>query len=650
MRPLIVSIAMACLAAISTYSAQTQTVAADTDDLFLVKDGDALGVIVASAPHSRQIQEAIDELQYHLNRASGVTLPIVDQEQSIAPGTVRIAFKVNRELPEETFQVNLQGDTLTFTGDGRDNSTLQWAVDYYLDTQLGVRWLWPCEVGTHVPKHITIPLPQIDYTGRPTLEQRNLRTSFAKRSFKDSRLSLTKLEYEQVVQEAQNWLRRFQLGSRSRYRFGHAFTHWWDRYSESHPDYFAVPPVGSAYQQPWPQPDRVKLRLGHEAIDDAIIAEWKAAGAPDNWNVCPNDGSGFDASDATRALDDPPNQDPDLIWRTARASLTARYVKFWNRLIVKMKKINPDVQISSYAYSAYRNPPLHGLKLEPGIVLGLVPSYWAQDHWLQWQQAGAQLFLRPNWWHTGGVAPVLPLHQQGEFFKFAQNHDMVGFDSDSLLGYWATQGPMYYVIARLMVRPEMSVDEVIDEYTSAFGKAAPNIKDYLNYWESFTTVAAYPVPAGGAVAPLNPGLVDKLIEQHNLSASPLGQGWQLIPHLYTDEVLNKGHAFLDQAVKAAASDDSLVKQRIEFLRDGLVHLKLTRDLLQLGYLKKRTPEQQERYNALSNELLDMRTQLTPKHVIWGDAVYDAMYGPKVSRGAPTSVEGAQGKPEDSEGT
>ncbi len=647
MRPLIVSIAIACLAVTTACSDPTQAATAGTGDLFLVKDGKPRSVIVAPAQPSPQIQDAIDELQYHLHRASGVTLPIVDQTQSLAPatGTLRIIFKENTKLPAETFQVKTQDDTLIFTGDGRDNSTLQWAVDHYLDTQLGVRWLWPGEVGTHVPKHATVALPQLDYTGRPTLEQRSLRTSLAKRSFKNSPIFLTQSEHEQGVQETQAWLRRFQVGNRSRYRFGHAFSHWWGKYSETHPDYFAVPPAGSKYQQPWPQPGRVKLRLGNEAIDDAIIAEWKTAGAPDNWNVCPNDGSGFDTSDVTRALDDPPNQDPNLIWRTAKAKLTTRYIKFWNRLIVKMKKINPNVQISSYAYSAYRDPPMHGSELLPGIVLGLVPSYWAQDHWQEWQRAGAMLFLRPNWWHTGGVAPVLPLHQQGEFFKFAQSHNMVGFDSDSLMGYWATQGPMYYVIARLMVRPEMSVDEIINEYSSAFGKAAPEIKSYLSYWENFTTEAAYPAPAGGAAEPVQPGLVNQLITQHKLSASPLAHGWQVIPYLYTDEVLKKGHAILDQADTSVGSDDSFVKQRIQFLRDGLIHLELTRDVLQLGYLKQRTPEQQEEYETRSAELLQMRKVLTPKHVIWGEAEYAA----EVRRRVPTITETTLAKQEELSG-
>lgn len=623
-------------------NAQTQTTT--TANLFLVQNGKARSVIVVSAKPSSSEQEAIDELQYHLKRASGVTLQVMDEKAvaALPADTVRITFAENKTLPQESFQIKTTGNTLVFTGDGNDNDTLQWAVDHFLDTQLGVRWLWPGDVGTYVPAHADIPLPQLDYSGRPPLQQRQLRVPINKRSYEGSLTFLSDKEYKQEVQDSDNWLRRFHVGSRSEYKFGHSFTSWWEKYGKTHPDYFAVPPAGSSYKQPWPETRRVKLNLSNESIDDAIIAEWKAAGAPNNWNVCPNDSAGFDASDGTRAMDYPPNQDPMTIWKTANANLTARYVKFWNRLIVKMRETNPKVTLSSYAYSAYRDPPLNGLKLQPGIVLGLVPSYWAQDHWNKWQEAGAQLFLRPNWWHTGGIAPVLPLHQQGEFFKFAQSHQMVGFDSDSLMGYWATQGPMYYVIARLMVHPEMSVDEIINEYTSAFGNASPDIKDYLNYWEDLTTKAAYPAPAGGAAEPLKPGLVDKLVKEHELSASPLSQGWQLLPYLYTDDVLNKGYAILDKADTDAANDDTFVKRRIQFLRDGLDHLKLTRDVVQLGYLKKRTPEQQKRYETLSVQLQQMRKKMTPDYVVWGES----LNATDVRRHVPTMPASLKGKMED----
>jgi hypothetical protein len=602
---------------------------------FIVRSGKPASIIVASPAPEKFVQNAIDELQYHLERASGTKLQVVSPQEAaqFPKETVRIIMS-DKAAGKETYRVQSNENTLTFTGDGGKSDALQWAVDYYLDTQLGVRWLWPGEVGTFVPRQSTIELKPIDHQGRPALEARSFRTAIAsRRSYKGSPELLSEDEYRQVVQDAQKWLTRFQNGSRSSYGFGHAFTKWWDKYGADHPEYFAVPPEGSDYKQPWPAPERVKLRIGNPAVAEAIIAEWKAAGSPDNWNVSPNDSRGFDTSAESRALDDPPNQDPKIIWSSAEANLTARYIKFWNGLITEMRKTNPRVTLSSYAYSNYYTPPVN-LKVEPGIILGIVPSFSAQEDWLKWSDAGAKLVLRPNWWHVGAMAPVIPLHNQGNFIKFAQNNGMISFDSDSLMGYWATQGPLYYTVARLIARPDLNVDQVIDEYTSAFGKAAPDIKEYLKFWEDFTNAAAY--PAALTTIEYHPdapkdGAVRKLADQEKVSPAYLRNGWQVLPYIYTDDVLGKGYAILDRADKNAASDNDYVKQRIQFLRDGLDHLRLTRDVLELGFNTKRTPEQEKQYVKLAAQLQKTRHTITPRHVYWGEVGYQA----ETRRLAPT---------------
>jgi hypothetical protein len=625
--------------------------AQNTEGPFLIQNGQTRSVLVAPANPSPPVQMAIDEFQYHLQRAGGVKLRVVDENQATALPSDIIRVIIGSDvlakqmgidvatLPLDTYRIKSSANSLLFVGRdsnvtsgdafvGNWNAATMWAVDHYLDTQLGVRWLWPGDVGTYVPRHTSIPLPQIDYTGRPPLETRLLVTRFHERSLNNSPLILSDDEFKQVSGEAYTWLRRFQMGNRTTKKFGHAFTTWWGKYGATHPEYFAVPPAGSNKKQPWPSAKGVKLNVGSEAVDEAIIAEWKAAGSPDNWNVSPNDGVGFDTSAASRAMDDPPNQDPQKIWGTAEANLTARYVKFWNRLIVKMRRTNPNVTLSSYAYSSYRNPPINGLKLESGIILQSVPSYWAEDEWLKWQQAGASLLLRPNWWHTGGPAPVMPLHREGNFFKFALDHNMAGFNYDTLHGFWATRGPQYYITARLSVHPGMSVDDVLNEYYSAFGKAAPDIKEYLAYWEEFTEKAAYSIAAGGEVAQPKLGLYVKILKENKLSTHPLSGSWTIIPHLYTDDALNRGYAILNRAAQTASDDDEYVKQRIQFLRSGLDHLKLTRDVLRLGYVKKRTSAQEAEYKQMARQLQQRRHTWTLQHVIWGEIenVYEARRG------------------------
>jgi hypothetical protein len=162
---------------------------------------------------------------------------------------------------------------------------------------------------------------------------------------------------------------------------------------------------------------------------------------------------------------------------------------------------------------------------------------------------------------------------------------------------------MYYVIARLSVHPEMSVDDVITEYCSAFGKAAPQIKRYLQYWEQYTENVAYPSPNVGA----------------QKEGMPQGiKGWE---NFYSDKVLDGGYAILDQATKVAVGDDGLVKQRIQFLREGLDIVKATRNVLQLGNTKLRTTDQEKEYQTLAQKLFDLRREYTSSNVVWGEADY-----------------------------
>ncbi|MGH7958546.1 MAG: DUF4838 domain-containing protein, partial [Opitutaceae bacterium] len=359
------------------------------------------------------------------------------------------------------------------------------------------------------------------------------------------------------------------MGSRTKFRFGHSFTQWWPKYHESHPDYFAVPPEGE--KLPYPAVDRVKLRLGNPAVADQIIENWRQAGRSDNWNVGPNDGGGWDTSEESRALDLPDVFSPEDIWRS-RVNLARRFVRFWNGLLVRMRKENPNVTLSTFGYSCYREPP-DDVKLEPGMVVAVVPGYADTSGWKKWHDAGAKLFLRPNWWHMGGSAPHLPLHAQGEYFRFAQAHAMIGFDFDRLRGEWGTQGILYYLIARMSVRLDLSVDQVLDEYISAFGAAAPIIRDYIGYWEHFTHKIASPFPAGGNLSQDASGLFETLARKNGITTSIGASNWSMMPFLYTDEVIAPAESLLARALAAAARDDAVVRKRIGYLQASLALLK-----------------------------------------------------------------------------
>lgn len=621
------------------------------EEVTLVLDGEPAAVIALHSEADEIARLAAADLQTHLRLASGAELPVVtvgdvaelpdDRALLVVGGRLARALGVEVDaLEPEEYIVRTVGNAIVFAGHDLQDSAgprpaarvtesmaTRWAVGWFLDHQMGVRWLWPGEAGTYVPARSTIVAPALDLRARPRLEQRRLRTQ-VHREPEERALMLSEEERLHLHHELTDWMHRHQMGSRSTFRFGHAFGQWWERYSQDHPEYFAVPPEG---QGPIRRDDRHKLCVSNPAVADRIIEEWMAAGSPDNWNVCPNDGSGFCACDNCRAMDDPPDQDPVAVWR-GQTNLTARYLTLWNGLIARMRETNPNVTISSYAYSAYREPPV-GMAVHPGIVLGMVHTYHAYDEWQGWSDAGAKLFLRPNWWHMGGPAPHLPLSSQGSYFIFARENAMIGFDFDTLLGFWGTQGPLYYLIARLSYRDDLTVDDVIAEYASAFGTAAPQMEQYLRFWDDFADRAVYAVPAGGVVSVDPDGLYERTIRQYEMNPHPIASSWPILPALYADDLLSEAEAILDRAQEAGADDGPEVVARIAFVRDGLQHLRLTRDTVALSDPRFRPAgATRDDFTQASDRLQQFRREITMRHVVWGETVANYEVGRRLPTG------------------
>ena len=585
---------------------------------FLAENGQAASAILVGAKAPKSAQAAAKELQLVVLEASGAKLPILSEaEESAVPaghgrvvigdGTIAAKLKLDSSglAPEEFRAVTRDGKYLVFLGEeGIHSEVALWAVVDFLDRELGARWLWPGELGLHVPTQKTIGVRAMDRTGRPKLELR----AFTLGSPTKGGL------YE--------WGRRHQVGYRRWVKFNHCFGDWWTSYGKTKPGLFAVPPAG--FEQPYPQEDRVKLNLGNPAVTETILAEWRAKGRPGNWCVGPNDGSGFCTGKASRQMDLPDVYDPLDIWKSARdkVSLTRRYVTFWNNLAKKMRAEKPGVVISTYAYSLYKSPPPAGLSLEPEILISMIPSYLDQKRWDGWRQHGAkEIFLRPNWWHMGGSAPHLPLRQTGAFLEHALANGMFAFRMDQLFGFWGTQGALYYLGARVLERPELTVEEIIDEYLSAFGAAAPEVRKYLDYWESFTKQAAYPFPVGGAEVQDPNSLYQKAC-QGNFTCHPLVGSWRVIPYIYTDAVLAGARKHLTAAA-AAVQPGSKAAKRVAMLADALDLFEQRRELIRLMYKATRKPgESDTDFKAAVSKWTTMRDALVKTYgpVMEGEAI------------------------------
>lgn len=555
--------------------------AAGNGGVTLVKDGKPSATIIIPVNATPTERLAGEELQYHIRLMSGAELPI---RSSSAEGVRIFLGRSAKEvgvsagdLELEYYRIKSGDDWLAVAGrDGSFSPRVEdplaisvvqpgtlFGVYHLLDDVLGVRWLWPGESGTCAPRKSTIVIPDLDITDGPQLIQRHFRSlrssKYRQTIIKTPGVSAMPEELASRLQKEElMWLRRHRMGRRKHFGFGHAFTRWWVKYHRTHPEFFAKL---HKHKQPYPSKDTVKFCLSNPAVVEQIVKDWKASGAGQMLRACPNDSRAYCTCELCRQWDLPVKTTPENVDSSV---LTYRYVRFWNALWEKASKINPNVWICGYAYSNYRKPPTE-LKLKGRVILGYVPETpWGgkkskpAEEWLQWSNAGAKLFLRPNWFHCGHINPYLPLRDVGNFFRFIYKHDLKGTDFDSLLGHWSTQGPLYYLLARLHTHPERSVDEIIGEYCSGFGPARKAIRRYIDYWGQLT-----------------PNYRDLVREKSKELAGSSRAYIRLMPAFFTDTVLANAEKFLDKAERKA-KDDERVKRMVGFLRLGLEHIRLVR--------------------------------------------------------------------------
>jgi len=242
-------------------------------------------------------------------------------------------------------------------------------------------------------------------------------------------------------------------------------------------------------------------------------------------------------------------------------SYSDRYARFWLALQKEGEKHDPGATVIGYAYSHYSRPPVQ-TRLNGRVVVEIVPPYYYPRNdagkgfealWGGWAWTGANLFLRPNYFHGGYCLPYIFAREFGNEFKYAVAHNLIATDFDSLTSMWGVQGPNLYMLGRLHARPELGVRQVLDEYYGAFGKGAKAVRDYFDFWEQVTS------------------------KEFAVPRRPYG-GWlfKYADEVYTAERLARAESLLAKArAKTAAEPEAA--ERVAFLAKGLEH---TRRLLQ----------------------------------------------------------------------
>lgn len=445
----------------------------------------------------------------------------------------------------------------TATGVQQEYGTAN-AVYSFIRDQLGVRWLWPGEEDVIRRESITIAPCEIRYS--PQIRSRS--GLFTKLSLGDNKEG-----------EDEMWARfqRLQLDSME-LEGGHGFGDWWEKYSKTNPDFFALQPDGT--RSPNPETRNTKMCESNPRVWQQWLTEVEEALREDPskriFNVSENDGYGYGhcVCKDCQAKDHPEGEKFPFRWKNKgedRPALSDRQVVFANTLGRMLKQRFPDkelyVQLLAYGYS--RPAPIAAVP-DDNVIIASVSNFSMRGPTAReipmkqhaaWAQKAKHLMWRPNLGNPAGLTwgmPDVAMTQAGEDFRFAADTHCLGIYFDMFWYHWSNQGPYYYALAHLAWDPQTEVSALMsDYYQRAYGPAAADMK---SYWE--------------------------LLERTRMefvAEKPSPYRAFDIPEKYTPEWFSRAQAHLDSAAVKLAAAEGKYHRRLHFTRCGFEFAKLVVD-------------------------------------------------------------------------
>ncbi len=582
----------------------------------LVRNGQATATIVVPNDVLPVVDFAAEELVYHLERATGAKLVVVKESDALPAGPLVLLGNcralADAGILPKTLKPNerigkLVADRLYLVGDDSDGpaawimhnnrtrvGTL-FAVYELLERELGVKWLWPGELGEVIPKSDTIAIEKWDDRGTPAFIHTRWRDGGAMMTSTNGWNGATRSRF---LGEQGKWLRRHRFAMGRIMDMAHAYTDWSDKYAESNPEYFNLLPDGTRRSDPGyhgGSPHLISMSVGNGGFQQAVVERWLKRRSPtDPWIDCSeNDTAGRCLCEDCLALDEPdPNlgfpwgeradrartafEAGDAKWWQNLGSMSDRYARYYMAILERARQYDPDAVVMGYAYANYIDPPL-ATKLDPNVIIGVVPPMyypWTdekrrynRDQWQGWSATDARMFLRPNWMLDGHNMPLFLARKLGEDFKFYADHGLIGTDFDSLTGQFSTQGPNLYMLARLHDDPTIAMEVVFDEFYAAFGPAESSARAYFRHWE--TVADEWPHKQQAA----------RNQDSEGLGAKPDGLHWSHFyrqAHLiFTPEVMARGRELIEEAARTATgSGNTMAQRRVAWLRKGLTNAEL----------------------------------------------------------------------------
>ena len=566
-----------------------------------IKDGRIVfDGIVIPAKAVPTVRHAADEIVYHLQLATGKTLPVINEKR--AKKNKRYIFLGNclnnRKLYARNFDNNcgvieIGRNCIKIAGkddNGKlfapDNSTgTLFAVYEFLEKFTGVRWIWPGKSGEIVPKHRNLDLKEQTVAVKTHLKSSDWRIMNHKKNTIGCWQSAK--NHERFMKDQYLWMKRHRFARFINYSYGHAFGNWFERYGKTNPEFFNLLPDGTRRPNPFTwskgRPRYCTMCVTSESLIKQIVKDHPRHGDRQMINVNENDNTG--SCVCANCLKSDNSQVPDEVrlkkakelfaqkqrnWELdSLGSLSDRYCKFFLAVQQEAERQNiKNPQVAGLIYSNYSEPPSDKIKLNDRIYLRFCPPYmypWTQKKideykkiWSGWGKTGASLQFRPNYTLDGNCFPVQYHEAFYDMYTFSAKNGMVAVDMDSYTGHPGAQGLVNFVIATLNHDRDTKLDVMKDEFYSAFGAAKEKVKEYFEYMTYVTMKVPFKNP---------------LAVRNNEGGHLMWNMFLMADNIFTPQVMAKATGILKDAA-AAPGLDKASAERVYMLQCALENIRL----------------------------------------------------------------------------
>lgn len=474
--------------------------ASPAGEVILVEQGRPTSEIAIPDDASPTVRHAAAELAAYLLKMSGAEVPVVDERRE--PAALRIDVgpteRARQTLPdgllgrEERVFIEAGPKGVTICGGG-DRGTL-FAVYRFLE-RLGCRWLAPDPELEYVPARSTVSIAPMKLDSEPVFTWRFFKGAVAKLEDWGVKMGMNGL-YLEETSEKDGGCCFWPDEAPSVHAYHDIIPN--ETYFDDHPEWF---PMIGGHRVPGDLHGR-QLCVTAEGLADEFAANvvqiFDAHPGCRLMSISPNDGRGWCECPECEALDqrlcggrttqqalagEPPFRGDRVFW-------------FANEVAVRVARKHPDKKLLVLAYINYAEPP-DSVRLHPNVVPFLChyapadysrpisdpesePNRQFNALLRRWADSTPNVLIysyvsKSMWW--GLPRPVLrPFAADIKHF-----HDLGirRYYCQSSLSDWALDGPLYYVIARLLWDPAADPQAIADKWIECvFGPAADDMKAF----------------------------------------------------------------------------------------------------------------------------------------------------------------------------